>query len=200
MKWIQTALWVGLASNLLLGTALGQVPELQKAMAAGTDSGRVENYKSIDPTTAQRSSSPSSSWQGIVAFSVQGSEHASSGEKVLLGYPSTYTNEGGGWAPGGGTFIAPSAGLYIFTVSFVKEPYLNGTADDVYVFIYQNGASKGYAWAGQGATLQRTAGTHTVALVLGAGDYVQTFAYSDAGLPRHIYNYSFTGYLVKQRD
>ena len=136
---------------------------------------------------------------GMVAFSASNNvAHVSQGTEALLAYGTTYTNLGGGWVNGGGTFSAPCTGLYTFTVSFVKDAYYNGgTTDDVYVYIKKNNASVGYAWSGEGAGMRGT-GTYTVALYLAQGDYVQTFAGSDGGYKRNVQLYNFTGVLVKQ--
>jgi len=159
----------------------------------------VPNYRVVDASTNSAVqtaiSCPST---GIVAFSVTGNNHVSQGGNILLGYPITYTNLGGGWVSGGGTFIAPCAGLYSFTVSFVKDPYYyDGTYDDVFIHIAHNGVYKGYAWSGADNVLNRNTGTYTVALFMNAGDYVQTYAGSDGGYKRHIGQFHFTGFMVK---
>jgi len=134
----------------------------------------------------------------IVAFTATGSEHVSQGGPLLLAYPSTITNVGGGWVNGGGTFIAPCSGLYVFTVSFVKDPYYDsGTTNDVYVSIMRNGASRGSAWAGQTTGAARVTGTYTVSLLLDAGDNVRTYVSSEAEQRRRLGRFTFTGYLVK---
>ncbi len=160
----------------------------------------IHNYKTVDPVLASQPSATLSTTcpsSGIVAFSVVGSEHVSSGAATLLGYAGTYTNVGGGWTAGGGTFVAPCRGLYFFSISFVKDAYYyGGTTDDVYVFLYRNGTHRGYAWSGEGDGYRST-GTYSIALLLDAGDYVQTFASSDGGYTRHLSRYSFTGHLVK---
>ncbi len=161
----------------------------------------VRDHKTVDPVLQQQSqaslmgSCPSS---GVVAFSVAGDHHVSSGGLTLLGYQGTYESIGGGWISGGGTFIAPCKGLYFFTVSFVKDTYsYGGTTNDVWVYITHNGFGKGYAWSGQGAG-NRDTGTYSLALVLQAGDYVQTFVNSDgSGATRHLARYNFTGHLVR---
>jgi hypothetical protein len=159
----------------------------------------VPNYRlrdtSISPDFQMAVSCPST---GIVAFSVTGGAHVSEGGAVLLGYQTTYTNLGGGWVNGGGTFIAPCTGLYSFTVSFVKDTaYYGGTHDDVFIHVAYNGVYKGYAWSGEDSVQNRNTGTYTVALFMNAGDYLQTYASSDGGRKRHISNFNLTGYLVK---
>lgn len=160
----------------------------------------IPNYRvvdaSISPAFQTALSCPST---GIVAFSVTGVHHVSQGGATLLGYQTTHTNLGGGWMPGGGTFIAPCAGLYSFSVSFVKDPYYyGGTSDDVFVHIAHNGVYKGYAWSGYDSVQNRNTGAYTVALFMNAGDYVQTYTASDdGGVRRHLDQYNFTGFMVK---
>ncbi len=161
----------------------------------------VPNYRTIDPTVSRTLATPPCPADGLVAFTVQGAAHVSQGGTTLLGYSYTITNTGGGWVPGGGTFIAPCAGLYSFTVTLVKDPYKNdGTSNDVYLYITHNGSNKGYAWAGQTSTAARETGTYTLATTMDAGDYVQTFAGSDGGEKRNIGKYNFTGFLVRRTD
>lgn len=158
----------------------------------------IPDYRTADPVLSRALATPQCPSDGIVAFTAVGEGHVSEGNATLLGYPSTYNNVGGGWTPGGGTFIAPCSGLHSFTVSFVRDPYYyGGTYDDVYVYIYRNGIPQGYGWAGQTTATGRATGTHTVALVLNAGDYVQSFAASDGGYKRHLGTYEFTGFLVR---
>jgi hypothetical protein len=161
----------------------------------------IFDYKKADavlnqqPQAAFTESCPAS---GIVVFSAVGEHHVSSGGLTLLGYSGTYESVGGGWTPGGGTFIAPCRGLYFFSISFVKDAYYyGGTTDDVYVTITRNGVGKGYAWSGAGDG-SRSTGTYSVSLLLEAGDYVQTFVSSDGGgATRHLARYNFTGHLVR---
>ena len=176
--------------SLLLGDARAAEP--RKSLD-------VPNYQLVDaslsPAIHTASSCPST---GMVAFSVTGTGHVSQGGDTLLGYQTTYTNLGGGWVHGGGTFIAPCTGLYSFTVSFVKDPYYyDGTSDDVSVHVAYNGIYKGYAWSGAASSLGRSTGTYTVALFMNAGDYLQTFASSQNGRKRHLGQFNLTGYMVR---
>ncbi|WP_187345026.1 C1q-like domain-containing protein [Cystobacter ferrugineus] len=178
--------------------AQGSVVRAEEPSREETPRLEVAQYRSMDPTVSKALSSPSCPNNGFVAVSVEGGAHVSQGGATLLGYSKTYTNEGGAWAPGGGTFIAPCTGLYSFTVSLVKDPYYyEGTNDDVYSCLTQNGVDKGCAWAGATSTSGRVAATRTVALVLNKGDYVQSFAMSDGGYKRHLGTYQFTGFLVR---
>ncbi len=179
-----------LLASLLLGDA--RAAELQKPL-------NVPNYRLVDtfisPAFQTAISCPS---DGMVAFSVTGAGHVSQGGDILLGYQATYTNLGGGWVNGGGTFIAPCTGLYSFTVSFVKDSYYyGGTSDDVFVYVAHNGIYKGYAWSGEDSVQNRNTGAYTVALFMTAGDYVQTYVSSDSGRMRHVSQFNFTGYMVK---
>ncbi|ATB33637.1 C1q-like domain-containing protein [Melittangium boletus] len=161
----------------------------------------VPDYKTVDPALLNILVLPSCPSNGIVAFSAEGRSHISQGGATLLGYPTIYSNAGEAWVPGGGTFIAPCAGLYSFNVSLVRDPYYyGGTNDDVYSCLTLNGTDKGCAWAGETNSVGRATGTHTVALMLKKGDYVQSFAMSDTGYNRHLSVYRFTGFLVKSID
>ncbi|HYO56273.1 C1q-like domain-containing protein [Archangium sp.] len=200
MEWTRIVL-LGLMSNFVAGTVPGQPPMAAEMQVRPDERVSIGNYETIDSSVGQAALAVYCPSSGIVAFSANGTAHVSEGAMTLIGYPTTYTNQGGGWTPGGGTFIAPCTGLYVFTVSFVKDAiYYGGTQDDVFVYVIQNGVSKGYAWSGEGAGLRGT-GSHTVALFLNQGDYVQTFAHSDGyGLKRHLAKYDFTGYLVKKLE
>ncbi|MFY0572774.1 C1q-like domain-containing protein [Archangium lansingense] len=202
MKTSRVLLLSGLVSFLAPGFAWAEEPA-----AAGREAGPPKErvlfaqYKTVDPTTARQaelSTGTRCPESGIVAFSASGSGHVSEGGLMLLSYPTTHTQEGSGWAAGGGTFVAPCTGLYFFNISFVKDAYHYGaTANDVFVHILKNGANKGRALSGQGH-VDRDTGVYSVTLFLAQGDYVQTFASSDGRLKRHLLEYNFTGHLVKQ--
>ncbi|WP_164020827.1 C1q-like domain-containing protein [Pyxidicoccus trucidator] len=192
----------GIASSLIASAA--QAEGSDAAVDGARMSGQViHDYRTADPVlpaylaTYNPYLCPES---GIVAFSVSGGNHVSEGGATLLGYPHVITNEGANWPTGGGTFVAPCAGLYFFAVSFVKDATNYGATNrDVYVQILQNGVSKGLAWSGYTADQDRAAGSYSVALVLEQGDYIQTFTFNDTGVKRHLYSYNFTGHLVRQR-
>ncbi len=180
----------GLMTHLLAGSARAEEPGAS-----------IPQYKTLDPVLARASPEalrPACPASGVVAFSATGSGHLSEGGPSLLSYHSTITQEGGGWPSGGGTFIAPCAGLYVFNLSFVRQasPSPGGTADDVFVAIRHNGVSRGYAWSGE-AEMERNTGVYTVTLVLQPGDHVQTFVSSDGDHRRYLSRYHFTGYLVR---
>lgn len=202
MKTSRVLLLSGLISLLTPGSAWAEAPA-EAGREAGPPKEQVlfAQYKTVDPTTARQSEllagtrCPES---GIVAFSVSGRGHVSEGGLVLLSYPTTHTQEGGGWGAGGGTFVAPCTGLYFFNISFVKDAYHYGaTANDVFVHILKDGANKGRALSGQGH-VDRDTGVYGVTLFLEQGDYVQTFVSSDGRMKRHLLEYNFTGHLVKQ--
>lgn len=202
MKTSRVLLLSGLVSLLTPGLAWAEEP-VPATRQAGAQKARVlfADYKTVDPTTAREAEllagarCPES---GIVAFSASGNGHVSEGGLVLLSYPTTHTQEGGGWGTGGGTFVAPCTGLYFFNVSFVKDAYHYGaSANDVFVHVLKNGTAKGRALSGQGH-VDRDTGAYSVTLFLEKGDYVQTFAASDGNLKRHLLEYNFTGHLVKQ--
>ncbi len=141
-----------------------------------------------------------------IGFSATGA-HRSSGGRELLSYGPPITNVRPNiWSGfvGNSTFVAPCDGLYYFSITFVKDPFIGrpyGTTDDVFVYITQKrGAGpfvdKGYAWAGEGAG--RRGGAYNVVLELLAGDWVQTWAHSD-GIPpkyRHLMKHDFGGFLI----
>jgi hypothetical protein len=202
MKTSRVLLLSGLVSLLTPGLGWAEEP-LAAARRTGPQKARVlfADYKTVDPTTAREAELQAGTRcpeSGIVAFSVSGNGHVSEGELVLLSYPTTHTQEGGGWGTGGGTFVAPCTGLYFFNVSFVKDAYHYGaSANDVFVHVLKNGTGKGRAMSGQGH-VDRDTGAYSVTLFLEQGDYVQTFAASDGNLKRHLLEYNFTGHLVKQ--
>ena len=201
MKTSRVLLLSGL-SLLIPGLAWAEEP-VPATRQAGAQKARVlfADYKTVDPTTAREaelSAGARCPESGIVAFSASGNGHVSEGGLVLLSYPTTHTQEGGGWGTGGGTFVAPCTGLYFFNVSFVKDAYHYGaSANDVFVHVLKNGTAKGRALSGQGH-VDRDTGAYSVTLFLEKGDYVQTFAASDGNLKRHLLEYNFTGHLVKQ--
>ncbi|MFY0569917.1 C1q-like domain-containing protein [Archangium lansingense] len=187
--------------SLIAGPVMAESPD---GVSRGVQSDAIAiipDYDRLDPALAQTSRSaliPQCPASGLVAFSVTGISHISQGNATLLGYQSTLTNAGGGWTPGGSTFITPCSGLYVFTASFVRaySTSAGSTWDDVYVHIFLNGASMGYAWAGQ-ADISRSTGTYTVSLLLQQGDYIQTFVTSQSGYKRYLNKYDLTGYLVR---
>jgi len=189
------AVLLSLIPTLLAGQAFGGEPSPVEELVV------VEKYRSIDPALRQGadpSTQTSCPTSGMVGFSVSGANHISQGGLTLLGYSTIYTDVSANWPSGGGTFIAPCTGLYSFTISFVKDAfYYDGTTDDVFIHIMHNGASKGFAWSGQG-TGHRGTGTYSVVLFLNQGSYVQTFVGSGGGeSKRHLAGYNFTGHLVK---
>jgi hypothetical protein len=201
LKSNKFVLTLGLMFGFIAGPVMAETPDDVGRGVPSEGGASIPDYDRLDPALARASTmalNPTCPTSGLVAFSVTGAGHVSQGNPTLLGYQSTFTNTGGGWTPGGGTFIAPCSGLYVFTTSFMREASsaYSGTSDDVFIHIYLNGASRGYAWSGQ-ANIIRSTGTYTVALLLQQGDYVQTYVSSQSGYKRHLNKYDFTGYLVK---
>lgn len=128
-------------------------------------------------------------------FSAQGNGHTSDGNPDLMHYQKTNVNlPANSW--NGSTFTVPTAGVYFFCITFVKDAfYEGGTQEDVYVTLRRNNQDIGRAWSGQGAG-QRGTGAFNAALQLNAGDSVQTWADSDGGYKRHIAEYQFSGFLI----
>lgn len=125
--------------------------------------------------------------------------HRSSGTgftKVVYG--QVVTNEGGAWDRGSSRFVAPTDGVYFFSVSFVRDAAGGYAADeDVYLWILINGGSphRAYAWAGQGSG-PRNETSHSEVQRLREGDIVETFVSSDAGAPRQLQHCVFTGFRL----
>jgi hypothetical protein len=138
-----------------------------------------------------------------IAFSVFDNNHNTALQDVILEYKNVITDEGGGWNAGApAMFIAPCNGLYYFSISFEKDAYyLNGTTDDVMIFLTKVpfgstvGTYIGYAWSGEGDGMRGT-GAYDVVLRLKVGDKVYTKVHSDGGLTRHLYYYNFTGFSI----
>jgi hypothetical protein len=79
----------------------------------------------------------------------------------------------------------------------MKDVYYNdGTTDDVYLSLYKNGESRGFAIAGETSS-RRVTGAYTGAMFLERGDVVQTFASADGNKNRHLLHYFMTGYFVR---
>lgn len=202
MKGSRILLLSGLVSMLTPSAVRAEEPAVAKReVGPRKEDVRFARYATIDPVVAREAEAVAAAScpdSGLVAFSVSGTGHISQGGLALLGYPTIHTLEGGGWAAGGGTFIAPCAGVYFFNVSFVKDAYYHGaTADDVFVHVLKNGVDKGRATSGQG-NVDRGTGTYSVTLFLKQGDHVQTFVSSDGDAKRHLLEFNFTGHLVKQ--
>jgi C1q-related factor len=191
------ALWSAFALLTMVSFGTAQARDARQEEKEST---LIANYRSVDPASSLVTNGGHCPATGIVAFSATGINHVSAGSLTLLGYSTTYTNEGGGWIQGGGTFIAPCTGLYSFTISFTKDAFAyGGTMGDVAVYIAQNGCNKGYAFSGHGSG-QRGTGSYTVVLYLEGGDYVQSFVGSGNEAKRHLVVHNFTGHLVKMLE
>ncbi|MCK6474529.1 MAG: complement C1q domain-containing protein [Planctomycetes bacterium] len=131
----------------------------------------------------------------VVAFSAGGSRHLSEGAPAIVKYNCLVTDTAG-CLHDQTTFRAPVGGVYVFLLSFVKDAhYHDGTKDDVRIRLRLNGKDLGSAWAGE-TEGDRSTGTYAVALSLKAGDELQTFAESDGGRTRHIFEQSWTGFRI----
>lgn len=196
----------------LAAISLGQAQRPEKA--GGPDEGGISAGKRLIPKPqltreqekqlkesvdgAQRASCSPGPFPLPIAVSVYGNNHFTSGQDVLLTYKNVITNEGGAWNPSiASHFVAPCAGLYFFTISFVKDAYYHGgTTDDVMVYLTKNVTTMvGEAYSGEGAGMRGT-GVYSVTLRLAQGDAVQTFVHSDGGPMRHLAEYNFTGYRI----
>lgn len=132
---------------------------------------------------------------GVVAFSAEGLRHLSEGDPALLKYNPPVTDTAGCLC-NETTFRAPTDGVYVFLLSFVKDAlYHDGTKDDVRMRLRLNGKDLGAAWAGE-TEGNRSTGAYTVVLSLKAGDELQTFAESDEGRKRHLFEPCWTGFRI----
>ncbi len=151
-----------------------------------------------------------------IAVSVSGTQHRSGGQTIALDYDTVITNEGGAWvAPN--QFVAPCAGLYLFTVSFVRDNYYffpDTLPDDVFVSLYVNKGAPtskllGSAWAGENSPFvingsrrfERMTGTYTVAIRLAEKDVVMSYVSSEKKTPtvelnRVLLAFHFTGVRI----
>jgi hypothetical protein len=114
----------------------------------------------------------------MTAISVTGKDaYVTKPVSKILTYDITYTRENALWD--GSVFTAHRDGLFVVTVSFVKDAYYHdGTQDDVYVTVYRedvsgNRKSMGNAWSGEG-TGKRGTGTYTVVVELKEGEKILT--------------------------
>lgn len=141
-----------------------------------------------------------------VVFSAEGTVHKSEGPADgLLEYASPpHVNKGNAW-DGTRAFIAPVAGIYYFSVYFMKRAFEEGieSADDVKVFLKRNGAVVLVVTAGedlrQGSSgrIYRQCASKTIAFHMDAGDRVDTWVNIDGRLKtRFIDEYGITGFLI----
>lgn len=136
-----------------------------------------------------------------VVFSVAGADHDSDGGEDPIQYQNVITNRGSGWLTNS-TFLVPTTGVYYFSLNFVRSTERGGpgASEDVYMRLRRNANVVGYAWAGQTVDEDRMTGTYSVAIMLNAGDVIDTTAYSDGVPPnqyrRYLYKYEFTGFLL----
>jgi hypothetical protein len=115
MRWHWGTLVASLTLSLAVSPAWGSDALPIGRNKSPAESPTISDYKNLDPILNQNPGEPSSNGcpaSGLVGFSVVGTDHVSSGGPTLLGYSGIYESVGGGWTPGGGTFIAPCPGLY----------------------------------------------------------------------------------------
>ncbi|MCK6470930.1 MAG: hypothetical protein L6R28_04210 [Planctomycetes bacterium] len=131
----------------------------------------------------------------VVAFSAEGLRHLSEGDPAILKYNRPVTDTAD-CLHDQTTFRVPVDGVYVFMLSFVKDAhYHDGTKDDVRMRLRLNGKDLGSAWAGE-TEGDRSTGIYAVALSLKVGDELQTYAESDGGRKRHIFEPCWTGFRI----
>jgi hypothetical protein len=167
-----------------------QVGDIVKA-ASGSDGGTNRHMMNVFLNGVRVSSSTSG-----VAFSAFQPSHTSFSNHDVVDFASTSLTVGGGW--NGTTFTAPSAGLYYFSLGFVRDSYYQGgTQDDANLFLVHNNVDVGYAWAGESdwneACAKRMTGAYSTLLDLQAGDVVKAATGSDGGTNRHMMNVYMNG-------
>lgn len=98
----------------------------------------------------------------------------------------------------GTTFTAPSAGVYVFHASYVKNAYDAGAAnEDYYMYFYKNGVSLGAGYSvGAGEGPMRDGTARTIAVSLAANDTIEIFFGSDSDTARAAYDLTFTGFKL----
>jgi hypothetical protein len=136
----------------------------------------------------------------MTAISVSGRKmYVTQPEAKILPYDIVYTLKNALWD--GSVFTAHRNGLFVVTVSFVKDSYYhNGTQDDVYMTVYKedlsgNRTSMGFAWSGQG-TGKRGTGTYTVVVELQEGEKILTMAHAAPGDKWNLELYNLTIYSL----
>jgi len=132
---------------------------------------------------------------GPVALSASGKNHVSSGSLSFLEFDTTYTNISTIFFRS--IFIAPRDGLYLFTISFVKDSYFNnGTTEDVSIKLFHNSNYIGQALSGSGSGSTGT-GTYTVIVNLNFADSVIALVDSKDGKNRHLLEYNLSALLIE---
>ena len=133
----------------------------------------------------------------VTALSVSGKKY---GDKpTVLSYSTVRTLKNALWD--GSVFTAHRDGVFIVTISFVKDAhYNNGTQDDVYMKIYKEDTAgirtgMGFAWSGEG-TGKRGTGAYTVAVELKEGEKILTEGNCPAGKTWYLSLYNLTIYSL----
>lgn len=135
---------------------------------------------------------------GMTAISVSRQDVYASKPQILK-YNIIYTLKNALWD--GSVFTAHRNGLFLVTVSFLKDAYYNnGTEDDVTIEVYKEDTSgtrvyKGRAWCGQG-TGKRGTGTYTVVIELQEGEKILTIVKSDSNKPWNVEESNLTIYSL----
>ncbi|MBE2228181.1 MAG: hypothetical protein IAE93_12580 [Ignavibacteria bacterium] len=159
-----------------------------------------------------------------IAFSYSGFNHFSGNQDELVFYNKKITAEGFDGLMIDRIFIAPCAGLYYFTISFVKNVQNGGTNDDVEIYLARNNTPPynqtgwlttkpitesngninnvaiGSAWAGEN-TGQRPAAVYSVILKLAQNEAIGTFIHSDTpnnqvSPNRRVAYFNFSGFRI----
>ena len=135
---------------------------------------------------------------GKTAFTGQNPEHVHEGPPVAVRYPTT-TLACDCWD--GIEFRAPRAGLYHFSVSFVRDQQQTndencprGTSDDTRIDTLVDGKTVAAAWAGESSG--RQTGVVAVTLQLGEGAVVSTRDWTDQDRCRRLRNCVITGFSL----
>jgi hypothetical protein len=136
----------------------------------------------------------------MTAFSSEEANHTADGEPKTITYHS-HILKSPDWD--GTTFCAPDDGVYLFSMSFVRDHQKPddgtqiGTSDDTRIDLFVNGEKKAGAWAGESSGSRQT-GAATVAIALSRGDVVTTRDWADGNKFRRLGNCIFTGCRLAQ--
>lgn len=172
------------------------------AVVLGNAYGQPNNWFTPNPVLPPPPAEP------CIAFSASGTNETAIGSANLLMYDVENADTRGAWD--GSTFEVPRSGVYYFNISMVRQtPQVEGSGDDVYIYLTRNGNPGtgevlGYAWAGQswdasgsGYDNTRTTGAFSIAIRLNEGDLIETYSGCDcAGSSWAISKFEFTGFYI----
>ncbi|KAH3791914.1 cerebellin-3-like [Dreissena polymorpha] len=132
--------------------------------------------------------------EGIVAFSAMKSAsqgHLGVNQNII--FEQVLTNEGGGYHPNHGVFIAPQSGVYVMSSAIMTSA--NGR---FHAAIVHNGNMVAHIY-GHGDSGLYDQGSQTIVIKLNAEDEVavQNFDFPDITIFGYLYS-SFSGYLLWQ--